>query len=649
MRRILYPLAASLLCPALARAQEVSPAPASQAAQNAVMASVDAFGVTVGNETIGLYSPTDVRGFSALSAGNARLDGLYFDPLNTPSQLLVTQTTIRVGVAAQGFPFPAPTGVVDYTLRRPDDTATLGLFSDADTYGNTQLEANASVPLAPGWSAGLGGDVGTDGYFDGTADRFDKMMLSLRYHPSADFDVFLFFTRTDLNMAVQGPIYLPDGNFVPDGMRRRSYFGPGWDEDSRNLYNYGGIATWRPSEGLRIDAGLFHSEIDERLDYQNLYVNLTRAGVADQQIIVQPPSTMFSDSGEFRVTRSFATGALRHSLLVSLRGRLRDATFGGSDTVDLGSIGVQQMQDATRPAYSFTQKDRDRIEQGTVGIGYVGEWPGVGAASLSLSRTSYAKTATAGAIGALAETEGHTVATPFTPAAAVRLDLTPTLALYASATRGLEDAGDAPPTAANRNEPLTAIISHQHDAGLRWKATRKLSFVVGVFDIAKPYYTFNTRNVYAIVGNIDIRGVETSVSGALTPSLNMVAGAVLADPRATGGAAYGVGGFPVGQPHQLVTLNLDWSPGFLARKVTLDGAFTYQSTVAATNNDRVHLGPQPIFEVGARYHIRLAGKPAQWRLDVQNLTNLNAFQLDGSGAYVFLPGRIVSISLGVDV
>ncbi len=618
---------------------------ASQASQNAVVAADDAFGVTVGNETIGLYSPTDVRGFSALAAGNARLDGLYFDPLNTPSENLVTETAIRVGLAAQGFAFPAPTGVVDYTLRRPGNTATLGLFSYADSYGNTQLQGNASVPLGAGFSAGLGGIFGTDGYFDGTSDRFNKMMLSLRYHPTRTLDVFVFYTRTGLDGALQGPIYLPNGNFLPTGVARRFYGGPGWNQDSRDFYNYGGIATWRPAPGWRVDAGLFHSEIDERLDYTNLYTNLTRGGIADQQMVVQPPTASFSDSGEVRATRSFREGPRRHTFLLSLRGRLREAAFGGADTVDLGPIGVTETQTATRPPFSFLPTSHDRIEEGTVGAAYVGEWTGVGSASFSISRTSYSKTAFGGVSGFV----GHTVATPFTPTAAVRLDVTPAVALYASTTRGLEDAGDAPPTAANRYEPLTAIISHQHDAGLRWKMTKKLNFVLGVFDIAKPYYTFNAQNFYAIVGNIDIRGIETSLSGAVTPSLNLVAGAVLADPRAVGGAQYGVGGFPVGQPHQLMTLNLDWTPMRLAQKITLDGAFTYQSTVAATNNDRVHLGPEPLLEVGARYHLNLAGKPAQLRLDVQNLTNFYGWQLDGSGAYQLLPGRIVSLSLGVDV
>src|SRR5207245_3996795 len=37
------------------------------------------FGLRLGLESIGLYGPGGVRGFNPQSAGNVRIDGLYFD------------------------------------------------------------------------------------------------------------------------------------------------------------------------------------------------------------------------------------------------------------------------------------------------------------------------------------------------------------------------------------------------------------------------------------------------------------------------------------------------------------------------------------------------------------------------------------------
>jgi iron complex outermembrane recepter protein len=92
---------------------------------NAVESADDAFGTSVGNENIGLYNPFEVRGFSAVDAGNVRLNGLYFDRQTNPTNLLVPSSTMRVGISAQGYLLPAPTGIVDYELARAGERARI--------------------------------------------------------------------------------------------------------------------------------------------------------------------------------------------------------------------------------------------------------------------------------------------------------------------------------------------------------------------------------------------------------------------------------------------------------------------------------------------------------------------------------------------
>ena len=46
---------------------------------NAVVAADDAFGLAVGTESVGLYTPDQVRGFNPQTAGNVRIGGLSFD------------------------------------------------------------------------------------------------------------------------------------------------------------------------------------------------------------------------------------------------------------------------------------------------------------------------------------------------------------------------------------------------------------------------------------------------------------------------------------------------------------------------------------------------------------------------------------------
>ena len=104
---------------ALAAALVSQPAWAQRAGENAATQSSDAFGRTVGQDKSGLYSSDDVRGFNPVDAGNVRLEGLYFDQVDKLSTRLSDGNTIRVGPAALRYPFPAPTGLVDYSLTQP--------------------------------------------------------------------------------------------------------------------------------------------------------------------------------------------------------------------------------------------------------------------------------------------------------------------------------------------------------------------------------------------------------------------------------------------------------------------------------------------------------------------------------------------------
>ena len=51
--------------------------------------------------------------------------GLYFDQQGAMIDNLVTDTRIRVGMSALNFPWPAPNGIADYTLRELKDTPEL--------------------------------------------------------------------------------------------------------------------------------------------------------------------------------------------------------------------------------------------------------------------------------------------------------------------------------------------------------------------------------------------------------------------------------------------------------------------------------------------------------------------------------------------
>ena len=120
---------------------------AQRAGESAVTEAEDAFGVRVGNESIGLYGPYDARGFSPVQAGNVRIEGLYFDQQPPPNNRVVRGSAVHVGISAQSYPFPAPTGVADYMLRLPGDKAILSSVLTYGNYDSITVELDGQVPV----------------------------------------------------------------------------------------------------------------------------------------------------------------------------------------------------------------------------------------------------------------------------------------------------------------------------------------------------------------------------------------------------------------------------------------------------------------------------------------------------------------------
>ena len=125
------------------------PAFGQRADENAVTAAQDAFGTTIGFQNVGLYSANDARGFSPQQAGNLRIEGLYFDQQTwVTGDCMVRETTMRVGIAAQSYSFPAPTGIADLSLRTPGDKALVSAIVTRGPFNTVTADVETQIPLA---------------------------------------------------------------------------------------------------------------------------------------------------------------------------------------------------------------------------------------------------------------------------------------------------------------------------------------------------------------------------------------------------------------------------------------------------------------------------------------------------------------------
>jgi iron complex outermembrane receptor protein len=171
-------------------------AQAQRADENAIVAASDAFGTSVGLQTIGLYSPSNARGFNPTQAGNLRIEGLYFDQQTpTYNAALFKGSEMRIGVAAQSYPFPSPTGIADYTLRTPGDHATLSAVLTRGPFDESTAQIDGQYPIVKGMlSAGLSVlDYHNFDYQAAQRSREYAYAFLLRYRPGEQFEIVPFY------------------------------------------------------------------------------------------------------------------------------------------------------------------------------------------------------------------------------------------------------------------------------------------------------------------------------------------------------------------------------------------------------------------------------------------------------------------------
>lgn len=625
---------------------DVVAAPIRRSEENAITQADDAFGNSVGRETIGLYSSASVRGFSATRAGNTRIEGLYFDPVWVPSFRIRNGSAIRVGIAAQGFAFPAPTGIVDYSLKRPSGELSASAYASVNTYLSAALEGDVVIPVTDTLALSAGADIYNNSFYNDTEGWQHMEGVTALWQPTPDLEIQPFWSQSDIYDDEFGPIYIPAGKYLPPKIPRRRFLGPQQPKYRSTAVLFGSLFRWDLSDAWQVRAIGVRTYFDDQSTAANLLIGVRPdRGVDQQLLIVDPPSAIASSSGELRLTRRIEDGDRLHQLHLNIRARDRDNRFGGSDELDLGPTTVDATVAPLGPDFNFGEQTINEVRQVTGGIAYEGRWRGIGELSLGLQKTDYTKSVILPGLP-----EAQTRSQPWLYSVAGAIYLTDDIALYGGYTRGLEESGVAPSTAANRDEPLPAILTSQRDAGVRWAITPDLRLVVGVFDVRKPYFERNQANVFAQLGEQRHRGIELSLSGSLTERLSIVAGAVLLHPRVIGPLVDSgqLGRIPVDQPVRNLQFNADWRLPWV-EGLSLDAGINHISRRAATRDNLVFIPARTLVDVGGRYRFSVGENRLALRLSVTNLTNEYGFDLRGSGAYDIIDGRIVQMSLSADL
>lgn len=619
-----------------------SPGLAQRANENAVTSASDAFGTSVGNERVGIYSPFNARGFSPVEAGNVRVEGLYFDLQAGLNSRLIAGSTMRVGISAQGYPFVAPTGIADFSLRKAGDEAVLSTVLAAGPFGTLRAEADGQLPLSDTLSIAAGASPGLLEHHYGMDERLFEVALVPLWRPSEAVEVMPFFSYTRLTGNEPLPIYFTAGSYLPPEIERGRYYGPSWARAEVSGLNYGTIATWLTGDWT-LRGGLFHSVVKGERDYVELALNTSRDGIADRFIAAEGDREFGSTSGELRATRQFAEEERLHQLHLSVRGRDRQRIYGGGALIPLGRRPIDEVAEVPDPGFEVGPQTVDDVRQFTAGLGYEGRWKDVGELSVGIQKTDYRKSVLAPS-GQLPISEAR----PWLFNAGASIHASSRLSFYAGYAKGLEESPVAPPVARNRDEAPPAIITEQKDIGFRLVLPRDMRLVAGLFDVTKPYFGLDETLFFGRLGEVRHRGVELSLAGSPLPGLTAIVGTVLLDAEVTGAAVDQglIGEKPVGSFVRYTNAAFDYRVPFIPG-LSVDLAYESSSDRVADRLNTFVIPERHIFSLGGRYRFQIGKAPATLRAQIGNLTDNYGWGNAGEG-FVYNVQQRFSVSLSAD-
>lgn len=613
----------SIILAAVALIVQMSAAHAQHASDNPVATAEDAFGLTLGLESIGMYSPGQVRGFSPQAAGNVRIDGLYFDQQGTLSNRVIEGSTIRVGVSEIGYAFPAPTGIVDYQLRRPGDgTPSATVIVNGGPYDARGISIDGSLPLMGTellLPIGVSTQVSTGtpfGSFPGYTSSVTSAGATPQWSPSPNVTVRALIDWQQTRNATTFPLFFTAGDFLPPPMYR-GYIGQDWAKGRSLSESFGGLVAARLSDRWSLAAGVFRSISDNPVSFADLYTDVQPNGQSDHLAVGFPEQSAASTSGEVRLRGLFQAGAWRHELIFLARGRDVLARYGGDDAVDLGPAIIGTSLQLPEPVFAYSLRTNDRTKLWSIGSAYHIDWRGMAELEIGVQEENYRKTVISPGVAGSTLTD-H----PLRAYANSAVALTRRLTFYAGYTQGLEDSGVAPNAAGNRGAVLPASRTWQVDSGVRYLLTPRLKVITGVYELQKPYFNLDTNGTDRDLGVQRARGAELSISGQQIAHFDINAGILVAKVAIVGAdlAAEGVGPIAIGQPRLQYVANVNYNvPWWPALSLDL-GAVHYGSEPASVDN-RIYSPAVTQLNIGGRYKFTVFGKNTTLRVQLENAPN----------------------------
>lgn len=619
------------------------------AQDNAIGGADDAFGSRIGQESIGLYSESLVRGFDLQQAGNYRIGDAYFVRAASPPDTIVASSQIRVGASALPLDFPAPSGIVQYSLLSGDRDRTrveIGLQHLLDSNPRPYLRAFFTRRSDDGRFSVAGGALGTPSarYIFGNEAKYHsagivpRMRLGERWQATGFHGVYVQRYQTDVGFVPALGVRLSQ----PDRLR---YLGQTWSRfDTRNTTSGLIVASDADANAWDYSFSAIRSRVDRPRSDFNLFDDVDAKGSAKASVVVARDRGIDSRAFEALARRDWTREAHRNEVVLLARARRSDYRSPRTSSFDVGTASIWgDVPSLPAPDDEEEAQSRARVEQRETGLGWQFRHRNGFAANVGVRRVK---------IDEMAFPIGSTSSVRRSQAwlhnAAIVMPLSRRLTAFAATTRGIEEAGIAPENARNRFEVLPPILARQSEFGAKWQPAPALTLLGTVFQIRKPDPGFDANGIYRYMEDVEHRGIELSAAGELARGLRVVAGASWMRLRLSGERveAGEIGERPVGRSSKLALASFEYAPPAW-RGFSLDADATYYGPRPADDRNARQTSGYTLLNVGARYRFAWSGKPAALRLRIYNATDKYAWIVGGSGIQSYEPERRVMLSLSL--
>ena len=606
-------------------------------AQTASPSTDDAFGFRAGIEQFGLYSEGQARGFDLTRSNAYRIDEAYFVRAAALSDTIIENVAVRVGVSAARSATPSPTGMVGYRLKAADASRrrlTIGYRNYASPFVEADVRGQA-----------LGGKVSVAGgvvlqpdvtYQDGVKGRAADVGGIARAQVGEHLHLTAFGSKSEVEFD-GNYAFAPRGAALPSVLDSQTNLGAPYAQSRATMTSAGVLADWRAGQSTRVHVSAMRSgRLQREADFTLLAVGDALADGAQATLFRTPSATSESNAVEARAEHEVHAGGVLHGFSVAGRMRRSDNRYVGGTAFNLGRVSLRAPDYGPASEYvAPAGRIIDSTEQDTVAAGYraqLGERLELRAGS-ALTRQQRRIRPVEGA----ATRDAGSYVLPYASVVWVR---SPALTLFGSYVEGLEDTGAAPPTAANRNEILPAVLASQSELGFthRWGASTVLGG--SVFEITKPVPGIDAGNVYRFVGNVRHRGAELTLATNIGSATRALAGFTALDARQDTGRT------PAGISDRLGFMRFEHR---LSQATSLTALINHRNGQFVGGRPELRTDAITTMDLGFRHAFDLAGRRATLNGTAANIFDEREWVATAGGVLVRNGPRTFRLALSVDL